>query len=97
MGTFLPSQSLWDPHSSSSPQAVELPGDIAGLSHGGPSISFGAPVEDQISIAVLVGGLEFPGDEDPATLFPLGTVVLVKSDQEVTAMLARAGESVGLE
>lgn len=83
MGTNLPSQSPWDPHSSSSPQAVELPGDIAGLSHGGP-------VEDQISITVLEGGLEFPGDEDPAALLPLGTVALVESDPEMTAMLCRA-------
>lgn len=54
-------------------------------------------MEVPISIAVLEGGLEFPGDQDTAALFPLGTVALVEYDPEMTALLAWAAESVGLK
>lgn len=76
---------------------MELSGEIAGPSHGEPSVSFGAQAEDQISIAVSEGGLESSGDEDPAALPPSGTVALVEPDPETTAMLSRFAESVVLE
>lgn len=36
-------------------QAVELPDEFVGLSHWGPSVSFGAPAEDQMSIVAQEG------------------------------------------
>lgn len=76
---------------------MELSGETAGPSHGELSISFGAQAEDQISIAVSEGGLESSGDENPAALPPSGKVALVEPDPEMTAMLSRSFESVGLE
>lgn len=49
-----------------------------------------------MSIAALEGKLESFGDEDSAMLSPLGRVVQVKSDPELTAMLSQAAMSVGL-
>lgn len=72
VGALLPSTYLWAPHSSSESQAVELLSDIAGPSQGGTSISFGAPAEDQMSIAASEGGLESSRDEDSALQPPLG-------------------------
>lgn len=60
--------------SSHTSRAVEFPDRSVGPSHGGPSVSFGAPVEDQMSIAAS-GGLESSGDEDSAALPPSGRVV----------------------
>lgn len=64
MGAFPPGQSPQPPNSSMASQAVELPSAGAGPSHGGPSISFGAPSEGQMSIAASESGLESYGDED---------------------------------
>ncbi len=43
-------------YSSRSEHPVRFPGDFAGLSHGAPSISFGAPSVDRMSIAVHIPG-----------------------------------------
>ncbi len=61
----------------------------------GPSISFGAPADDRTSIAVSGDELG-SGDDDLAALPPSGRVALPESDPELTAMLSRAAESVGL-
>lgn len=42
---------------------MELPNVGAGPFHGGPSISCGAPPEDQMSVAASESGLESSGDE----------------------------------
>ncbi len=42
-------------YSSRSEHPVRFPGDFAGLSHGAPSISFGAPSADRMSIAAPLG------------------------------------------
>ncbi len=42
-------------YSSRSEHPVWFPGDFAGLSHGAPSISFGAPSVDRMSIALVEG------------------------------------------
>lgn len=57
-------------------QAVEFPAEIAGPSHWGSSVSFGALAEDQMLIVVLEGGLESSGDKDLSTLPPSGRVAL---------------------
>ncbi len=44
-------------YSSCSEHPVRFPGDFAGLSHGAPSISFGAPSVDRMSIAASGDGL----------------------------------------
>ncbi len=61
----------------------------------GPSISFGAPADDSTSIAASGDELG-SGDDDSAVLPPSGRVALPDSDPELTAMLSRAAESVGL-
>ncbi len=69
-------------YSSSSEHPVRFPGDFAGPSHGAPSISFGAPsVEDE-------GAVGLP---------PSGVVATAAPDPELTAMLAWAVVSIGLE
>lgn len=75
---------------------MELLGEIAGPSHDGPSVSFGAPAGDQISIAASKSGLESGGDEDSAVLPPSGRVALIESDPKLTVMFSRAAEIVGL-
>ncbi len=61
----------------------------------GPSIPFGAPADDRISITAS-GDKLGSGDDDSAALPPSGRVALPESDPELTAMLSRAAESVGL-
>ena len=84
-------------HSSRSACPVRLPIDSAEPSHGGPSVSFGAPPEDQMSIAASGDGLSASEDEDSAGLPPSGVVATAESDLELSAMLARAAVSIGLE
>ncbi len=55
-------------YSSRSEHPVRFPGDFAGLSHGAPSISFGAPSVDRMSIAASGDG--FTSSEDEGA--PLG-------------------------
>ncbi len=83
-------------HSSSASHHLAFPDELAGSSdRAGPSISFGAPADDRTSIAA--SGDELGSrDDDSAALPPSGSVVLPESDPELTAMLSRAAESVGL-
>ncbi len=86
------------PHPSSAPQPVGLPLERAGTSAewGTPPVSFGASPDDQMSVAASEGELSLSGDDDPAALPPSGVVALSEPDPEMTAMLSRAAENVGL-
>lgn len=96
VGALQPSQSPRTPHSSNPLHAVELPDDGMCPSHGGPSMSFGIPAEDQMSIASLESELLPSGDEDEPQLLPSGVIAYAKSDSEVTAMLIQAATGIGL-
>ncbi len=84
-------------YSSRSERPVRLPGDFAVFSHGMASISFGAPPEDSMSIAASGDGLTSSEDEGAVGLPPSGVVATAAPDPELTAMLARAAASIGLE
>ncbi len=83
-------------HSSSTSHRLGFPDEYAGSSdRAGPSISFGAPADDGVSITASGDELG-SGEDDSAALPPSGRVALPESDPELTAMLSRAAESVGL-
>ncbi len=84
-------------YSSRSEGPVRLLDDFAGSSHGMASISFGAPPEDSMSIAASGDGLTSSEDEGAVELPPSGVVATAAPDLELTAMLARAAASIGLE
>ncbi len=84
-------------YSSRSEHPVRFPGDFAGLSHGAPSISFGAPSVDRMSIAASGDGFTSSEDEGAVGLSPSGVVATAAPDPELTAMLAQAAVSIGLE
>ncbi len=84
-------------YSSRSEHPVRFPGDFAGLSHGVPSISFGAPSVDRMSIAASGDGRTSSEDEGVVGLPPSGVVATAATDPELMAMLARAAVSIGLE
>ncbi len=84
-------------YSSRSEHPVRFPGDFAGLSHGAPSISFGATSVDRMSIAASGDGFTSSEDEGAVGLPPSGVVATAAPDPELTAMLARAAVSIGLE
>ncbi len=83
-------------YSSRSEHPVRFSGDFAGLSHGAPSISFGAPSVDRMSIAASGDGFTSSEDEGAVGLPPSGVVATATPDPELTAMLARAALSIGL-
>ncbi len=83
-------------HSSSASHHLVFPDRLAVSSdRAGPSMSFGAPADDRMSIAASEDELG-SGDDDSAALPPSGRVALPESDPGLTAMLSRAAESVGL-
>ncbi len=83
-------------HSSSTSHRLVFPDERAGSSdRAGPSISFGAPADDRMSITAS-GYEPGSGEDDSAALPPSGRVALPESDPELTAMLSRATESIGL-
>ncbi len=84
-------------YSSRSEHPVRFPGDFAGLSHGAPSISFGAPSVDRMSIAASEDGFTSSEDEGAVGLPPSGVVATAAPEPELTAMLARAAVSIRLE
>ncbi len=84
-------------YSSRSEHPVRFPGDFAGLSHGAPSISFGAPSVDRMSITASGDGFTSSEDEGAVGLPPSGVVATAAPNPELTAMLARAAVSIGLE
>ncbi len=83
-------------HSSSASHRLGFPDELVESSdRAGPSILFGAPADDRMSITASGDELG-SGDDDSAALPPSGRVALPESDPELTAMLSRAAESVGL-
>ncbi len=84
-------------YSSRSEHPVRFPGEFAGLSYGAPSISFGPPSVDRMSIAASGDGLTSSEDEGAVGLPPSGVVANAAPDPELMAMLARAAVSIGLE
>ncbi len=83
-------------HSSSTSHRLGFPDEYAGSSdRAGPSISFGAPADDGLSITASGDELG-SGEDNSAALPPSGRVALPESDPELTAMLSRAAESIGL-
>ncbi|XP_051759449.1 uncharacterized protein LOC127517607 [Ctenopharyngodon idella] len=91
-----PSATPRAPVPSTSLQPVVFLTERAGPSTERPAVSFGAPADDRMSIVAPEGEQESSGDEDSAVLPPSGTVALSKPDPELTAMLSRAAEKVGL-
>ncbi len=67
-------------YSSRSEHPVRFPGDFAGLSHGAPSISFGAPSVDRMSIAASGDGFTSSEDEGAVGLPPSGVVATAAPD-----------------
>ncbi len=86
------------PHPSSTlqPAGVPLVRNGASTEWGTPPVSFGTPPDDLMSIAASVGELSLSGDDDSAAVPPSGVVALSEPDPEMTAMLSRAAENVGL-
>ncbi len=84
-------------YSSRSEHPIRFPGDFAGLSHGAPSISFGAPSVDRMSIAASGDGFTSSEDEGAVGLPPSGVVATAAPDPELMAMLVRVAVSIGLE
>ncbi len=86
------------PHPSSAPQPVRLPLERAGTSAewGTPPISFGASLTTRCRSLHRRASSSLSGDDDPAALPPSGVVALSEPDPEMTAMLSRAAENVGL-
>ncbi len=83
-------------HSSSASHRLGFPDELVeSLDRAGSNISFGAPADDRMSITASGDELG-SGDDDSAALPPSGRVALPESDPELTAMLSRAAESVGL-
>ncbi len=86
-----------NPHSSCTPQPVELPGERGGPSQRcAPSVSFGAPPDDRMSIAASEGESDFSGDDASVQLPPSGTVAVPDTDPKMMAMLSWAANRVGL-
>ncbi len=84
-------------YSSRSEHPVRFPGDFAGLSHGAPSISFGALSVDRMSVAASGDGFTSSENEGAEGLPPSGVVTTAAPDSKLTAMLARVAVSIGLE
>ncbi len=85
-------------HPSGTPQPAGVPLVRTGASAewGTPPVSFGASPDDQMSVAASEGEPSLSRDDDSAALPPSGVVALSEPDPEMTAMLSRAAENVGL-
>ncbi len=85
-------------HPSGTPQPAGVPLVRTGASAewGTPPVSFGASPDDQMSVAASEGEPSLSGHDDSAALPPSGVVALSEPDPEMTAMLSRAAENVGL-
>ncbi len=95
--TFLPGTSPRTSYSSRSERPIRIPGDLPDPSHGASSISFGAPSNDRMSIALSGNGLTSSEDESAVGMTPSGVVATAAPDPELTAMLARAAVSIELD
>ncbi len=76
---------------------VELPGERGGPSQRcAPSVSFGAPPDDLMSIAASEGESDFSRDDASAQLPPSGMEAVPDTDLEMMAMLSWAANRIGL-
>ncbi len=79
-----------NPHSSCTPQPAELPEERGGPSQRcAPYVSFGAPLDDRMSIAASEGESDFAGDDASAQLPPSGTVAVPDTDPEMMALVVQ--------
>jgi len=86
-----------NPHPSQPPQPFEPPRERAGPStRCVPVVSFGAPHDEQMSIAASEGGSDVSADDVSEPLPPSGVPAVPDTDPEMMAMLSRAAERVGL-
>ncbi len=81
--------------SSASHHLVFLDKPIESSDRAGPSISFGTPADDRISIAATEGKLG-SGDDDSAVLSPSGRVALAESDPEPVSAAAKPVKHQGM-
>ncbi|KAL0168858.1 hypothetical protein M9458_037080, partial [Cirrhinus mrigala] len=72
-----------------------MPSDGAGLSHGRPSIFFGAPEEDHMSIVASEEGLTPDEAGESAEQLPSVVAALSETDAELAAMLLWVAKSIG--
>ncbi len=93
----LPGTSPRTSYSSRSEHPIRFPDDFASPSHGAPSISFGAPSVDRMSIVASGDGFTSSEDEGAVGLPPSGVVATAAPDPELMAMLAQVAVSIGLE
>lgn len=73
---------------------VEFPDEFNVVLHDAAEFSFGAPDEDELSIATSGDGLMPSNAEDSAGLPPSGAVAQHEFDAELVAMLDRAATSI---
>ncbi len=92
----LPQVEVLTPQALRSRRGVPLVRTGASAEWGTPPVSFGASPDDQMSVAASEGEPSLSGDDDSAALPPSGVVALSEPDPEMTAMLSRAAENVGL-
>ena len=81
-------------HSSSSSLPLAFPVERSEPPRAVPIVSFGAPPEDQMSIAASEEERSSSGDD--SVLPPSGVVAPAEPDPEMAAMLERAAANVGL-
>ncbi|XDV29401.1 hypothetical protein PO909_032535 [Leuciscus waleckii] len=86
-----------NPHPSHASQPAEPPlGRAEPSSRCVPVVSFGAPHDEQMSIAVTEGGSDFSADDDSVPLPPSGVSTVPETDPEMMAMLSRTANRIGL-
>ncbi|XP_073678289.1 uncharacterized protein [Garra rufa] len=91
-----PIPSAGAPPSTDTPSPPGLSGERVGPPLGVPPVTFGAPPDEQMSVAAS-GGEPDLSEEEEGTLSSTGRSAVPDTDPEMMAMLARAAERVGLE
>ncbi|KAL0152047.1 hypothetical protein M9458_052651, partial [Cirrhinus mrigala] len=86
------------PRASAPPRGpVVMPKQTAPPSKSGPSVSFGAPPEEEMSISASEGEQSANEAGASAERCPSAVAVPSEADAELSAMLLRAAEGIGLE
>ncbi|KAI2665879.1 Transposon Ty3-G Gag-Pol polyprotein [Labeo rohita] len=86
------------PRASAPPRGpVVMPKQTAPPSKSGPSVSFGAPPEEEMSISASEGEQSAAEAGASAAQRPSAVAVPSEADAELSAMLLRAAEGIGLE
>ncbi|KAL0152531.1 hypothetical protein M9458_052254 [Cirrhinus mrigala] len=76
---------------------VVMPKQTAPPSKSGPSVSFGAPLEEEMSISASEGERSADEADASAEQCPSAVAAPSEADAELSAMLLRAAEGIGLE